>query len=124
MNAFTSFPLVTTPATCKCPGCGAPFAPGGRGQGKRFCSDTCRRRFHAATVSDGQVLAPLVQAWIKTRHAKPGTRNAEICRYARQQIAEIAGLQLERHEELGRDPVAFVAAMMDSGTRYIDRTRK
>lgn len=107
-----------------CPGCGSTFAAGGRGQGRRFCSEPCRRRFHAVTVADGQVLAPLVQAWTKTRHAKPGTRAAAICRYARQQIAEIAGLQLERHETHGRDPVAFVAALMDSGTRYIDRTRK
>lgn len=116
---------VETPApACTCPGCGQPFAPGGRGQGKRYCSDPCRRAFHAATVADGQPLAPLVQAWIKTRHAKPGSREAEICRYARQQITEIAGIQIERHEDAGRDPVAFVAALMDSGTRYIDRTRK
>ncbi len=114
---------VETPAHT-CPGCGTPFAPGGRGLGKRFCSDPCRRSFHAATVSDGQALVSYVQAWTKTRHAKPGTREAKICAFARQQITEIANLQLERATDAGRDPVAYVAALMDSGTRYIDRTRK
>lgn len=122
MNAASSIEAVGT--ACKCPGCGQPFAPGGRGLGKRFCSRPCRRKFHAATVSDGQPLSALVLAWHRTRHAKKGTREAEICTFARRELTEIASLLLERADEQGRDPVAFVGAMMDSGTRYIDRTRK
>jgi hypothetical protein len=92
--------------------------------GKRFCSAACRRQFHMAAQIDGAVLAPLVKAWVKTRHAKPGTRNAAICTFARQQLTQIAGVQFDRDAEAGRDPVALVGAMMDSGTLYIDRKRK
>ncbi|WP_226018659.1 hypothetical protein [Novosphingobium sp. FKTRR1] len=117
-------PIVAAELACTCPGCGAAFAPGGRGLGKTFCSPPCRKRFHAASQMDGAVLAPLVKAWIRTRHAKPDTRAAEICRFARQQLTEIAGVQFGRDADAGRDPVTFVGTLMDSGTRYIDRTRK
>lgn len=112
-----------TPANT-CPGCGAPFAPGGRGMGKKFCTDPCRRAFHRAAVGEGAVFGPLVKAWQATRHAKPGTREAEICRYARSELTRIARAMRAPDAAAGRDPVAYVGTLMDSQTRHEDRTRK
>ena len=109
---------------CKCPGCGDPFKAGGRGLGKKFCTDKCRKAFHNLSIAEGQPLAPLVKAWHATRHAEADTREAEICRFARGQITEIARMFLDRDEDEGRDTVAYVGNLMDSGTLYIDRTRK
>lgn len=109
---------------CKCPGCGDPFEPGGRGLGKKFCSDKCRKAFHNLTLVEGGPLAPLVKAWHATRHAKPGTREAAICTFARGQITEIARLFLDRDAEHGRDTVAYVGNLMDSGSLFIDRTKR
>lgn len=106
-----------------CPGCGASFAAGGRGMGKKFCSDPCRKLFHRAHLGDGVTLSPLVKAWHATRHAKPGTREAEICRFARGQITEIARTLLDEDEEAGRDVVAYVGNLMDSGLLWCDRRR-
>lgn len=108
---------------CKCPGCGEPFAAGGRGLGKKFCADQCRKAFHRLSMVEGAPLLPFVKAWHATRHAKPGTREAEICTFARGQITEIARLFLDRDDEEGRDTVAYVGQLMDSGTLYIDRAK-
>lgn len=91
--------------------------------GKSFCSDPCRTRFHAVHRSEGFPLAPLVKAWNATRHAKPGTREAEICRFARSQLTEIARTFLDQDQEAGRDVVAYVGGLMDSGMLWVDRRR-
>lgn len=106
-----------------CPGCGASFPAGGRGMGKSFCSDTCRRRFHNGHTANGQVLGPLVKAWHATRHAKPGTREAAICSFARGQLTQIARTLLDEDGEAGRDVVAYVGGLMDSGMLWADRRR-
>lgn len=111
------------PETRTCPGCGASFPAGGRGMGKSFCSDGCRRRFHNNHTAEGFPLAPLIKAHHATRHAKPGTREAAICTFARRQIAEIARTFLDQDEEVGRDVVAYVGTLMDSGTLWVDRRR-
>lgn len=107
--------------TRTCPGCGISFPPGGRGIGKSFCSDPCRLRFHNLHRGEGVPLAPLIKAHHATRHAKPGTREAAICTFARRQIAEIARTFLDQDEEVGRDVVAYVGTLMDSGTLWVDR---
>jgi hypothetical protein len=109
---------------CKCPGCGSTFEAGGRGLGKTFCTDTCRRAFHAACKTEGGPLAPLVKAWHATRHAKPGSREAAICTFARGQITEIARMFLDADEDKGRDAVAYVGSLMDSGFMFADRTKR
>jgi len=111
-------------AVCKCPGCGDPFEAGGRGMGKKFCSDQCRKAFHRLATVEGAPLAPMVKAWHATRHAKPGTREAAICTFARGQITEMARMFLDQDEAEGRDAVAYVGNLMDSGTLFIDRTRR
>lgn len=121
---MTTDTLARPEAAKVCPGCGTEFPAGGRGLGKTFCHDKCRRAFHAACKSEGGPLAPLIKAWHATRHAKPGTREAEICRYARSQVTEIARMFLDADEDIGRDSVAYVASMMDSGFQYADRTRR
>ncbi len=122
MNALA--PIAADTPACTCPNCGAAFPPGGRGLGRKFCSAPCRKAFHQVNLMDGAIIAPLVKAWHKTRHAKPGTREAAICTFARNQLTQITGLQLDADEEAGRDSVAYVGTLMDSGTLYIDRTRK
>jgi len=91
--------------------------------GKSFCSDQCRTRFHAVHRSEGFALAALVKAWHATRHAKPGTREAEICTFARNQLTQIARTFLDEDEEAGRDVVAYVGGIMDSGIHWCDRRR-
>lgn len=117
-------PKKMTVATLKiCPGCGGEFPSGGRGLGKTFCADACRKAFHANCKSEGGVLAPMIKAWHATRHAKAGTREAAICTFARGQITEITRIMLERDDDVGRDAVAYVGDMMDQGVIYIDRRR-
>lgn len=111
------------PETRVCPGCGSSFPAGGRGMGKSFCSDPCRRKFHNVHTGTGQVIGPLVKAWHSTRHAKPGSREAAICSFARGQLAQIARTLLDEDEEAGRDAVAYVGNLMDSGLLWCDRRR-
>jgi len=106
-----------------CPGCGADFPAGGRGMGKSFCADKRRLAFHAAHRSEGVSLIPLVKAWHATRHAKVGTREAAICRFARNQITEISRTLLDQDKEAGRDAVAYAGSLMDSGLLWCDRRR-
>lgn len=107
----------------ECPGCGARFEAGGRGLGKIFCTDQCRKRFHAVHASQGNAMAALVKVWHSTRHAKPGSREAAICAFARRELAEIARLHLDDDKASGRDVVAYVGSLMDSGTLFVDRRR-
>jgi len=123
-NEATPRPGNPTSATPKiCPGCGEYFAPGGRGMGKSFHSDECRKAFHAVHRAEGFPFAPMVKAWHATRHAKAGTREAAICTFARGQLTEMARMFLESDKEGGRDVVGYVGQLMDSGTLYIDRRR-
>lgn len=106
-----------------CPGCGVEFPVGGRGMGRTFHSDACRLDFRNAHIAEGSPLAPLIKAWHATRHAKAGTREAEICSFARRELAEMARLFLDRDADAGRDTVAYAGMLMDSGYRYIDKAR-
>lgn len=105
----------------KCPGCSNKFEAGGRGLGKKFCTDKCRKDFHMIHNGQGAAMAHLVKAWHATRHAKPGTREAAICRFARSELTSIASMHLDDDREAGRDVVAYVGTLMDSGELYIDR---
>ena len=107
----------------KCPNCGNGFPAGGRGMGKTFCSAECRKAYHRLAIIEGPPLAPLVKAWNATRHAKPGTREAAICTFARSQLTEIARIFLDRDEEEGRDAVSYVGSLMDSGMLFVDRMK-
>lgn len=70
-------------------------------------------------------MAALVKAWTATRHAKPGTREAEICRYARSEITKIAQHFNEEDEESGRQSaIEYVDSLMRTGTFWMDRTRR
>lgn len=107
-----------------CPGCGGSFEAGGRGLGKTFCSTACRRSFQNRMLAEGAPIVALVKAWTMTRHAKPGSREAEICTFARSQITQIASAFNERDEEAGRpSAVDYVETLMNSGTLWVDRSR-
>lgn len=92
--------------------------------GKVFCTDKCRKAFQNLHIGQGAPLAPLVKAWHATRHAQPGTREAAICTFARGQITDIARTFLDRDDDEGRDVVAYVGSLMDSGTLYFDRCKR
>ena len=92
--------------------------------GKTFCNEACRKAFRNRMLAEGAPIAALVKAWTMTRHAKPGSREAEVCTYARSQITQIAAMFNEQDEEAGRpDAVAYVETLMASGTLYVDRRR-
>lgn len=108
-----------------CPGCGSHVEGYGRGYtGKTFCNPTCRQGFNNRMKAEGAPIAALVKAWTMTRHAKPGTREAEVCRYARSQLTQIASDFNERDDDAGRpSAVAYVETLMRAGTLYCDRRR-
>lgn len=108
-----------------CPNCGGQFAAGGRGLGKTFCSKDCRVDFNNRAKAEGAVVIALAKCWTQNRHAKPGTREAELCRTARSELTEILRMMLDADADAGRPPVAdYVETLFASGTLYCDRTRK
>jgi uncharacterized OB-fold protein len=111
------------PEPRKCLNCPTVFAPK-RDHG-RFCEPACAKAWNNRNLGRGGPLAPLVLAWTATRHAKPGTPEAEVCAFARRELTSIASLFLEDDAKNDREgaAVAWVQAMMDSGTLYIDRAR-
>jgi hypothetical protein len=113
------------PCVKVCPNCGSEFPAGGRGLGKRFCSSSCRTSFANRQKAEGAVMASLVKCWLANRHAKPDTREAELCRKARAELTEVGRMFIEADEEAGRPPVAdYIEALFSDGTLYVDRTRK
>jgi endogenous inhibitor of DNA gyrase (YacG/DUF329 family) len=107
-----------------CPECGIEVQPGGRGLGRTFCSKEHRLTFFARWKGRGAVIGPLMAAQNETRHAKPGTREAAVCSYARSEMTQAATIFNQQDEDAGR-PAAwlYVEALMLSGTRYVDRMR-
>lgn len=87
-----------------CPNCGDPVLPGGRGLGRTFCKTACRDGWNARQKARGAVLAPYLMAWMSTRHAKPGTVEAQVCRDARAEVTAIARTFLLEDREAGRPP--------------------
>jgi predicted nucleic acid-binding Zn ribbon protein len=107
-----------------CPGCGAVVPSGGRGMGKGFCSNPCRKRFHNRNYAEGGPMVAMVKAWHLTRHAPAGSREAEICRFARGQLTQMAQHYIERDAREGRpSAVEYVAGLMDCGTLWVDRIK-
>jgi endogenous inhibitor of DNA gyrase (YacG/DUF329 family) len=107
-----------------CPNCAARFAAGGRGLGKTFCSKTCRVAFGNRAAAEGKVMAALVKCWLANRHAKPDSREADLCRRARAELTEIGRAFIEADEDAGRPPVADYVETLLRDTLYMDRTRK
>lgn len=111
------------PSFLPCANCGNEFEQ--RRSWQSFCDRKCSAEFHARAKQRGGPLAPLVLAWNATRHARPGTEEAEICRYARSEISAIAGLFNEEDDTEGRaSALEFVKGLMRSGTLYMDRARR
>ena len=108
-----------------CPNCGGTVPAGGRGLGRTFCSSTCRTSFNNRAKAEGAVVIALAKCWTQNRHAKPGTREAELCRQSRSELTEILRCMLDADADAGRPPVAdYVESLFASGTLYCDRTRK
>jgi hypothetical protein len=107
-----------------CPNCGTKFPAGGRGLGKVHCSKACRVQFNNRAKAEGAVIVALVKAHHQLRHAKPGTREAEVCSMARRELAEITRMLIESDEEAGRPPLTDYVETLLSNTLYVDRTRK
>lgn len=104
-----------------CPECLATFTPK-RDHG-RFCQPSCRTTWNNRHVKQGAPLAILVKAAMATRHAKPGSRDAEICRYARAEMTRMCRDYLDDDTANDRDVVEVVGEMMDAGEQYTDRQR-
>lgn len=112
------------PESKVCPNCGVKFPKGGRGLGKIHCSKECRVQFNNRAKAEGAVIVALVKAHHQLRHAKPGTREAEVCSMARRELAEITRMLIESDEEAGRPPLTDYVETLLSATLYVDRTRK
>lgn len=112
------------PAVRVCPNCGNGFAAGGRGLGKTFCSKDCRMAFNNRAKAEGAVMSALVKCWLANRHAKPGSREAELCRQARAELTEIGRMFIDADEQAGRPPVTDYVETLLRDTLYIDRCRK
>lgn len=108
----------------RCPQCGRFVKGSGRGRGKVFCAACCRTRFNNRSKAEGAVMVALVKCWHENRHAKSGTREAELCRRARTELSEITRTLLERDAEAGRPPIADYVEVLLDGTLYADRSRK
>lgn len=92
--------------------------------GKRFCTDDCREKFHARAKGEGAAAIKLVKAWVGTRHAPPGTREAEICRTARRELTQLAEVLIQRDRVNGRAPASdYIAALGEGGSMVTDRVR-
>jgi endogenous inhibitor of DNA gyrase (YacG/DUF329 family) len=121
-------PVAAAPAPVParlCPNCGDPVPAGGRGLGRTFCSKDCRVAFNNRAKAEGAVIVALAKCWTDNRHAKPGSREAELCRWARSELTETLRMMLDADKDAGRPPVAdYVETLRDSGTLYCDRTRK
>ena len=107
-----------------CPNCGTKFPAGGRGLGKVHCSKECRVAFNNRAKAEGAVIVAFVKAHHQLRHAKPGTREAEVCSMARRELAEIVRSMLDADEDAGRPPLTDYIEGLCANTLYCDRTRK
>jgi len=117
-------PQITPPAPAAklrtCPECLVEFA--GKRQHSRFCGDRCRKAWANRNLARGGVVVPILQAWAETRHARPGTREAAINRYARREMTAIAReFAIQDRAAPRASPVDYVGTLMDAGARYIDR---
>lgn len=122
-KSFCSDPVASTEKHC--PNCGDAVQPGGRGLGKVFCDKTCRVAFNNRAKAEGAVIVALVKCWLATRHAKPGTREADVCRRARRELTDIGRHLLERDAQAGRPPIVdYVEVLLAEGSIYADRARK
>ena len=123
----TEATATVAPATTtgRCPNCGDDVQAGGRGRGRVFCRPRCRELFAARSKSEGAPLLAFVLAWTETRHAKPGTREADLCKAARSEVTAIARMLLDQRKADGMPPAAdYVETLLRDGERYMDRTRR
>lgn len=137
MTDNTAAPIAAASTTGLCAYCSTPLEAGGRGRGRVFCAATtvkangkrddspCRLAFAKRAKSEGAAILAYVLASIETRHAKPGTREAEICRQARSEMTAIGRDILNRRKADGMPPAAdYVETLLATGERYMDRTRR
>ncbi len=105
-----------------CPECTTSFSP--KREHGRFCQPSCAKTWNNRHTAKGGPLALLVKAWLATRHAKPGTRDAEIRRYAMAELTRMGRDLLDDDMAHDRDVCDVVGAMMDAGEQYTDRQQK
>jgi len=105
-----------------CAECGSLFVPGR--ETARFCAEACRKAWGNRNTGRGGSVVPILQAWGMTRHAKPGTREAEINRYARRELTDMARTLNGEDKAAGRASVLdYVGALMDARVMFVDRKR-
>jgi hypothetical protein len=125
MTDLTAAPALVPAVTDVCPNCGDTVQAGGRGRGRVFCRPKCRELFSNRSKTDGAALYAYVMAWQETRHAKPGTEEAEICRLASREVGAICRMLRDEGKAAGRPPMAkYVATLFRNGDRFMDRTRR
>ncbi len=105
-----------------CPRCGDGFTP--KRYNQRFCTKGCKSANDNQRLTDGFAMEALVKAWIGTRHAPKGSREAELCRTARRELTQLASALIKRDRENGRAPAHdFIAAMDEAASMVLDRVK-
>jgi hypothetical protein len=112
----------------KCSECGQQFVQSRTAQ--RFCPapgarvSPCAKAWANRNTKRGGPTVPILMAWAATRHAKAGTREADINRYARRELTAMAREYAEQDKGAGRPtPLDYVGALMDSASLFVDRKR-
>lgn len=101
-----------------CPGCGDGFTPTRYNQ--RFCKPGCQKATANKKLSDGSAAIMLVLAASGTRHARRGSSEAEVSRYARRELERLAAI-LRRRDRQPNRAVHYVADMMAKDETVLDR---
>ena len=111
---------VKQPVARSCAECGSTFETSR--ETARYCSSDCGKAWNNRNTTRGGPVMQILQAWHDTRHAKPGTREAEINRYARRELTTIAGLfnKADRSRK-GQSAVDYVGGLMDARVLYVDK---
>lgn len=117
------------PVFVKCAECATVFQQ--TRQGQRFCPapagkrvSPCATAWGNRNTSRGGAVVPIMLAWAMTRHAKSGTREADINRYARRELTAMARDMIDEDKAEDRGSVLeYVGALMDSRAQYVDRKR-
>lgn len=110
-----------------CSECGRPFVmtSDARVAHKRFCSDAHRKAFNNRNTAQGGPLVPLLKAWRVSRSGSPDDR--KIGAEALSEISSILDGMIAEDRKAGRSTriiIDHAAAGLNSGMRYIDRTRR
>lgn len=107
-----------------CPECGTPLSPrvkGRKGAAAKFCSKEHQDTFQKRQAKQGRAIVALAKAWRASRNRK---EDREVGAKALNELCTIIdGFNFDDRKAGRANPVEYVADLLDSGFRYIDRKK-